>query len=499
MHKTFALIVLLIVTTTAAIAAADVTGSRYQQPVGAADYDDPFIAAGFRALFTCSAYFHGKRKLSDILEIELRDTAALGLPTPVIDADRALVLASDGSANQRIAAWRESLGCTLLPPDVGLSGVAHLPTIYRNPPDARPLPQSIDSRYDDLLEVAFDGETFGDGTITAGVVIAKDGEIVTERYGNGFTDKTAYRTWSTAKSITSVLIGIAVKERLISLDEPVAIPEFAAPGDPRSKITWRHLLNMSSGLYSEGANTNALYFGGQDAVSAATSGHQEEAPGSRWKYANNDTLLLLYGLRNVLGDDLAYLRYPYDKLIDVIGMSRTVMETDHAGNYIGSSQVYTTPRDLARFGQFLLQDGTWNGVRVLPAGWIETVTTPAPAKPSEPGDWGYGGQFWLMGGIDGLPTDAYTTAGNKGQLVTVLPSQNLVVVRTGVDPLGKRWDQNAFVRAILEPPSLNQPVDESAPDQDAAEPVEPVEPADAPDESPADDQADAQPSSAASG
>lgn len=206
---------------------------------------------------------------------------------------------------------------------------------------------------------------------------------------------------------------------------------------------------MSSGLHSGGNNTAAVYFGGQDVISATTTTDLETEPGSRWKYANNDTLLTLRALRYKLDDDLAYLRFPYDELLHKIGMYHTLMETDHLGNFIGSSQIYTTTRDLARFGLLLVNDGVWMNRRILPESWVEFVRTPAPTRPPAIGERGYGAQFWLLGTLPGLPADTFTSAGNKGQFVTVIPSQNLVVVRTGVDPLGHRWNQPAFVAEVL--------------------------------------------------
>ncbi len=425
--------------------------SSYQQPVGAADNSNAFIAAGYRALFTCSATFHGNRSLEQILDVELRDTQPLNLPEPVIDDQRRRVTASDGAGNIRTAIYRPHMGCTILPGDIPAGDSVFLPSLAAmpTPEPVAELPTKLDARFDRVLADAFDNDRFGAGSITSAVIVIHGDNIVAERYGNGFSRETAYRTWSTAKSITALMIGIAEGQGLLELDEPAAIPEFASPGDSRGAITWRHLLNMSSGLYSEGANTNAVYFGGQDAISSGTSGHLEATPGSRWKYANNDTLLLLRGLRHVLNDDERYLRFAYDHLLHPIGMNRTVMEADHAGNLIGSSQVYTTPRDLARLGLLLLNKGVWNGNRILPNGWIQTVTSPAPAKPVAEGQQGYGGQFWLLDNFPGVPRDTYTTAGNKGQLVTVIPSENLVIVRTGVNPNGIRWNQVELVRAVL--------------------------------------------------
>jgi CubicO group peptidase (beta-lactamase class C family) len=312
---------------------------------------------------------------------------------------------------------------------------------------ADPRPSPIQRAW---LRKAFDGETFGAKTLTAGVLIIRDGNIVAESYRSAFGKNQGYRTWSTAKSISATLIGIAVREGRIELDDTVPIPEWQGPGDTRRAITWQQLMWMSSGLWSQGSNTNAVYFAGQDVISAATTTPLEANPGERWQYANNDTLLLLRALRSVLDDDLTYLRYPYDRLFSRIGMHHTWMETDHQGNFIGSSQVYTTARDLGRFALLYLQDGSWEGERILPEGWTEFVSTPAPAFESVAGRRGYGAQFWLLGGVEGLPEGAYTTSGNKGQHATIIPAHNMVVVRTGVDPLGARWNQARFVSATLE-------------------------------------------------
>lgn len=428
--------------------------SHYQLPGGAASYSDPFIAAGFRALFTCSAHFIMHRELSQILKVELADTTDLGLPPPEIDNTRRLVRAADGLGRQAIAAYRDTMGCTLLPPDGSEGDIPALPYVSRRLPQqdpvrAFPFGDQADPRPTKTqlawLESAFGGSNYGEHTLSAGVVIIKDGHIVAERYGEGFGIHQGYRTWSTAKSISASLIGIASHAGLLDLDAPTAIPEWQGPADPRAAITPRQLLWMSSGLWSQGANTNALYFAGQDVISAATTTQLEAEPGTRWKYANNDTLLLLRALRHALDNDLTYLRYPYDELLHKIGMYNTWMEIDHKGNFIGSSQVYTTARDIARLGLLYLNKGRWAGEQILPPGWSDFVAQPAPTLPPEPGKRGYGAQFWLFDQIDGIPAGTYTTAGNKGQYSTIVPAHNMVIVRTGVDPLGARWDQPQFV------------------------------------------------------
>ncbi len=427
--------------------------SRYHLPAGVAEYADPYMAAGFRALFTCSAHFIMGRPLQDIIAVELADTNGLDLPEPSIDEVRGLVRAGDGSGRQVTVVHREPMGCTVLPPDWNDSHIPHLPSVRIDRPavdqdalfpDAAPLQTRLNRSQRQLLDAAFDGETYGEKSLTASVIIIRDGAVVAERYREGFGPTQGYRTWSTAKSISATLIGIAASEGLLEIDAPVGLKDWTGPGDSRSAITWQDLLWMSSGLFSGGNNTYAVYFAGQDARSAAATTQLEEEPGARWKYANNDTLLLLLGLRQALGDDLQYLRYPYDKLMSQIGMNHTWMEIDHAGNFIGSSQVYTTARDLARFGLLYLQDGLWNGERILPAGWAAYVAAPAPAFQRQPDRQGYGAQFWLYDGLHGLPAGTYSTAGNKGQHATIIPERNMVVVRTGVDPLGHRFDQPRF-------------------------------------------------------
>jgi CubicO group peptidase (beta-lactamase class C family) len=306
-----------------------------------------------------------------------------------------------------------------------------------------------------VLERAFDGVSHAKkpGTVTTSVLVIKlrpNGEqLIAERYRPGFGIFSGYRTWSTTKSITAALMGIASRQGLVTLDAPVAVPEWPE-GDARRAITYQQLMWMSSGLASGGPNSAAVYFGGQDVISAATGTSLEAAPGTRWKYANNDTLLLMRSLRHLLHDDLRYLRFPYDELLHPLGMYNTRMEVDHQGNFVASSQTYTTARDLARFGILLARDGVHKGKRLLPEGFVKFVSTPAPTKPPVPNEWGYGAQFWLLDTMPGVPKGTFTTFGNKGQYVSVVPSEGLVIVRTGVDPNGIEYKQDRLVAEVLQ-------------------------------------------------
>jgi CubicO group peptidase (beta-lactamase class C family) len=440
----------------------------YMRPAGIADEKEPLIVAGYRALFTCSAHFFAGRPLDDIKKVELVDVEGLGYPDPVIDEHRRIVTARDVTGTiVRIAAFRDSMGCTVLPPHWQAGDIPRLPNVqYAPAPDVAKLPfpagdrvelpaNGLDARHGILAPIlarAFDGRSYGEvqGVVTTAVLIVKDGKLIAERYRPGFGIHSGYRTWSTSKSLASALLAIAAKQGILDLDAPLNIPEWNYPGDPRQAITHKQLLWMSSGLYSGGPNTYAVYFGGEDVISAVTTTPLEAAPGTRWKYANNDTLLLLRDLRYKLGDDLKYLRFPYDELLHPLGMYHTRMEVDHLGNFVGSSQTYTTARDLMRFGMLLANDGVWNGKRLLPDGWVKFSSTPAPTRPPVAGQWGYGAQFWLLDQMPGVPPGTYTTAGNKGQYVTVVPGHDLVIVRTGVDPNGVRWAQDRLVADIVQ-------------------------------------------------
>ncbi len=450
--------------------AAD-SNTPYQTLGGAADHEDPMIVAGYRAIFTCSAHFLMNRPLDDIKRVELVDVAGRGFPDPVIDAQRQLVIAEDPSGKfRRIAAFRDSMGCTILPPHWTEQDVARLPSVSFPPApdlskvpfpagDKSPLPPNgIDRRHEALetvLERAFDGVTHAKkrGTVTTSVLVirvtARGEHLIAERYRPGFGIYTGYRTWSTSKSMTAALMGIASLKGLLKLDAPVSIPEWP-DGDPRRAITYEQLMWMSSGLFSGGSNSAAVYFGGQDVISAATGTPLEVAPGTRWKYANNDTLLLMRSLRHLLNDDARYLRFPYEELLHPLGMYHTRMETDHQGNFISSSQTYTTARDLARFGILLARDGVHQGRRLLPEGFVTYLSKPAPTKPPINNEWGYGAQFWLLDTMPGVPTGTFTTFGNKGQYVSVVPSAGVVVVRTGVDPNGIEYKQDQLVAEVLQ-------------------------------------------------
>lgn len=440
------------------------------QEGGNTDEMDAALAAGFKAGFVCSATFNAGQSLNEIYANELSgiypdyQRAFDRLPDPVIDQRRKTVSVSYSSdMPPRMAAWRPGFGCTQLPIGAEEGALNFLPRFAAWPEFAgEDRGSAIGSnvkvelrieeaeRLEAPVSFAFDERTYGNGTRTSAVVVVKDGQVVAERYARGIDHETPQRTWSVAKSITATILGAARRHGHIDLDYPAVISDWNNGADPRRAITLRDLLQMASGLDSgeQGSRTDRIYFGGGRVVDQAAKNVLEARPGTRFKYANNDTLIAMRSFRESLGSDDSYHRFPYEKLLHKIGAVHTTLEVDWNGDFVSSSQVWSTARDLARIGQLYLQDGMWGNERLLPEGWAEFVSTPGPAQP-ESGS-GYGAQFWLMNDAEGIPEGTYYMAGNRGQYVVIVPSMNAVIVRRGYDVIGgARFDIYSFTRDVL--------------------------------------------------
>jgi CubicO group peptidase (beta-lactamase class C family) len=273
-----------------------------------------------------------------------------------------------------------------------------------------------------------------------------NGLVERANYAPGFGAKTPQRTWSVAKSIAATLVGAAVLSGETSVDDPVGLNYWRRGGDsdPRNAITIDHALRMATGRYSDtpGNRTDPLYFGGSTVDETATAWPVLNPPGTVFRYANNDTLMAV----KAIGQWLTY--YPPHEFFTKLGMKHTVAETDIRGDYILSSQVWSTAADLANLGQLYLNDGVLpSGERILPEGWAKYVATPSGPQPEGP--FGYGAGFWLMNNSDGVPPDTFAAFGNRGQYVVIVPSRQVVIVRRGEDPVGARFDIAAFTRDVL--------------------------------------------------
>ena len=446
-------------------------------------FNREMVRYGQQAIFMCNGLFTSGRTLDQVFDQELAflrppvGTAAGG-DYQVDTERRAVTIGAAGGTPQMRAVFREGVGCVILPPDQTLSDetIDALPELTLAPPPGDPA--AIAWPDGDLLDPAAAPGGFNPAALdaasewafnrptpeqdTLSLIVVKDGQIVHERYAEGVDVTTRTRTWSTAKSIASTLIGMLVEEGTLGLDEPLGFdfyPEAdAAEHDPRRAITLRHALNMSTGLepidnrnleYAIGSGLS--YWAGASSVRGARSRALIREPGTNWDYENYDTLLAVYAMKIALGgleDDTAYREFPRRALLDKIGMRNTLVSTDRFGDFILSSQVYTNARDLARFGLLYLQGGVWNGERLVSEEWIDFVRTPAPAT-AERGNF-YGGQFWLVpDDRTDVPADAYSTSGNRGQYVVIVPSHDVVIVRRGLDWGRQGFDRWSLTREVL--------------------------------------------------
>lgn len=427
------------------------------------------IQRGVHAILMCNGLFTSDRSVEQVFDQELKysryaeGNAEEGAYE--VDWDRkGVAIGAEGDVPVMRAAFREGIGCVSMAPDQTFADIDGLPILETPPPpgdpadiawpmgdrvDAIQVPAGVDATaLQAASDWAFDRES--PEQVTLSLMVVHNGRIIHERYAPGVDMHTRTRTWSTAKSIAVSLIGMLVDEGRMALDEPLDIdwlPALRSPdADPRNSITLRHVLNMSSGLepvdngmeYATGSGLS--YWAGASSIIGARSRGALREPGTYWDYENYDTLLGVYAMKKVLGDD--YMTFPRAALLDKIGMRNTLLSVDRFGDFILSSQVYTNARDLARFGMLYEQNGMWDGERLISEEWIDFVRTPAPAT-AENGNF-YGGQFWLVpDNRTDVPGDAYSTAGNRGQYVVVVPTHDLVIVRRGLD-YGRqgfnRWD-----------------------------------------------------------
>lgn len=436
------------------------------------------IARGQQAVFMCNGLFTSNRTLEQVFADELAF-----LPNPIGTAEggdyvvnwdlKAVEIGAPGAVPVMRAAFRTGVGCIILPPDQTLADIDNLPQLTMPLPagdpaqipwpngdllNDSPLPGNIDrAALEAASNWAFDRETPEQNTLS--LVVVYKGEIIVERYAPGVEMDTRTRTWSTAKSMASTLIGMLVDQGRMSLDEPLGFnwyPETRSlETDPRNEITLRHVLNMSSGLetidnsrmeYATGSGLS--YWAGASSVSGARSRALIREPGTHWDYENYDTLLAVYAMKQALGGEKAYAEFPRRALLDKIGMRNTLVSTDRFGDFILSSQVYTNARDLARFGLLYLQEGVWDGERLVSKEWVDFVRTPAPATKDRGNI--YGGQWWLVpDNRTDVPSDAYSTSGNRGQYTVVVPTHDLVIVRRGLDYGRQGFDRWSLTREVI--------------------------------------------------
>jgi len=413
------------------------------------------VGTGYAARVICSLVLNA----GEDPDVVLRDYVAheiwpLGTVIDVrVDRDAGTTDASTLGVVRARAIHRDGLGCTL----VADTSESELRAVQVDLPRLPPLPENVpwpDGRRGPVspappaVEAAID-RAFAEPNPagepqrrTAAVLVVHEGRLLAERYAPGFGPDTPMLSWSMAKSVIAALVGIADAEGLLDVDAPAPVPEWSDPDDPRHAITLDDLLRQSSGLefdetYGATNDVSRMLFARGDAAGFAASFPLVHPPGTFFAYSSGASNIVSRILRDALGGDLeSTLRFARRALFEPAQIRTAILEFDASGTPLGSSFAFMSARDWARFGLLHLQNGMWDGRRVLPEGWVEYVTTPTPASGSR-----YGAHWWINRGHPdpskqrewpSLPAEVYTAWGHSGQYVMIDPTADLVVVRLGL-------------------------------------------------------------------
>jgi CubicO group peptidase (beta-lactamase class C family) len=436
-------------------------------------YRIALLGSGYMAEQLCAGLFVSGRSFDHVMAEDLSGPGldALALFTPRVDETAKTVRASPfgvGIAGQT-AVFRNGLGCTLIRhKSVGAARA-------RNPDPFGPEPPpASDAEWPDGSRVAagpwgpdFDWPAGVDGQAasravdaifaepdpalprkTRGLVVAYKGRIVAERYAPGFDAHMPLAGWSMSKTGTKALIGLRIEDGALALDDKRLIPEWLGQDDMRGEITIDMLLRMTSGLaFDEDPNdklsdvSQMMFVHGNTAAFAASK-PIVYAPGTHWSYSTGTSAILSAVLRETFDNEQDYLRYPRERLFGPLGMRTAQLAPDASGTLMGGAFLYASARDWARLGLLFLRDGRWGGERILPEGWVAYTTRPTVQSPNDR----YGAQVWLKLeksenlGEPPMPEDSFYMLGHNGQVVAMVPSKDLVVVRLGQTLSGGDWD-----------------------------------------------------------
>lgn len=422
-------------------------------------------ATGYVAKNACSAVFVAGH---DPDRVAVEDLAPQWYVSFAVDRERRQVRAAVLGLAARTAVHRDGLGCVLAIDADPASLQAERLIAPHTPASAEPWPLGEGERsagdppgldragLDAAVAAAFAEPDPGSLRRTRAVVVVHGGAIVAERYADGFDRDSRHLGWSMTKSITGALVGILVGRGALTRDAPAPVPAWA--DDPRRAITLDQLLRMSSGLqfeerYGPLADATHMLFEVDDAAAVALARPLAHEPDAKFAYSSGTTNILSWIVRHQFADLAAYHRFPHEALFAPIGMRSAVFETDASGTFLGSSFLYATARDWARFGLLYLHDGVWNGARILPDGWVAYSRTPTAA-----GNGDYAAHFWANAPdpadpakrrLPHVPADAFQASGFQGQAVLIVPSRDAVIVRLGMTHDRAAWDLDGFAAAVL--------------------------------------------------
>ena len=398
------------------------------------------VITGYAAKYLCSAIFVSNREQAEVESMDLQ-FSFIKYTKNVVDLQDSSVSSSFLWGKSK-AIYREGFGATLLRGiDENTLRKIKFPQItratYNQDSIAWPLgnlmPDTIANmdklKLAEITEKLMDEDGYNGHAFA--FMVVHNGIPVAESYQPAFNDKTRFLSWSMAKSFTNTLTGIMVKDGNWDINQPIDIPEWK--NDDRKKITYNNLMQAESGLlwnenYGNKSDVTVMLYCENDFSRFVIDQPLIAPVGSKWNYSSGTPNVITHQLRNTIGNDMDYYQFPYMRLFDKIGMPDALFEVDAAGTFVGSSYIYATARDFARYGLLYLQDGVFNGERILPEGWVAYSSSPNAQSKGE-----YGALFWLNKSkkYPSAPEDMYWCQGYDGQRLFIIPSKELVVVILG--------------------------------------------------------------------
>jgi CubicO group peptidase (beta-lactamase class C family) len=403
----------------------------------------------------CDEIFISGLPIERVIDEEIKPQRGMRILLPRlrynVDVERKQVATTWAGSFDGIATYSKGYGCSLN----GAQGEAPAFSAVTSTDSAAPV-SPANAELAAALDRAFAEPAEPPYRRVRAVVVMRDGKIVAERYAQGIAPDTPLLSYSVSKSVINALVGILVGEGKLKVDAPAPVAGWNAADDPRHAITLDQLLRMTSGLrLDETGNgfdpVSRMLFAEPDMAAFAAQAELKVNPGTTWEYTSGNTLIVSSIVRDTVGGHAAdVLRFAHERLFDPAGMQHVTIEFDGAGAPIGSTRIFASARDWARFGELYLDDGVVNGKRILPQGWVAYSTKPTLDSP-------YGAGFWVNAGQSeyaqgrvraGMPVDTYFASGNFGQRIVVIPSQRLVIVRFGATVAPPDFDIRGLIRLV---------------------------------------------------
>ena len=427
------------------------------------------VGANYSAKIVCSNVFLAGRDPDEVLrtDVQAPGIALLRLMRVSVDRERRVVRAGLlGFIGDGLAVARPRTGCAVIPDgNLDFASAATAATATTPGPGFTTTATDAGELWPDGNAVATDpalNRVLADdalaGSGVRAIVVVRHGRIVAERYAPGFSASTPLLGWSMTKTVLAGLVGILAGEGRLAIDQPAGWPASGGAGRERIKIA--DLLSMSSGLrfneaYGSVSDVTRMLYLEPDTAGFARRQPLAHPVGEVWSYSSGTANILSRIVQDAAGPLGA--AYPAEKLFTPLGMTSATIETDEHGTLVGSSYMYATARDWARYAQFLEQDGIWRGQALLPRGFVGMMATPVGASGGEYGQ----GMVWLWGSdalvpgknpdlAYGIPADTFWMEGHDGQIAAIIRSRDLVVVRLGLTPVSAHYLPQPLVKAILE-------------------------------------------------